>query len=359
MEKFRSEKNKKQYLWILLIIFGVFYFMKFLSPILSPFIVAFLIAGALDRLTDKIPVKIKKSFLASVLLLLFVSILIIVVWAVGSRLIEECSEFAGNMPLYEEELCMLLSDCCDRMEVRFGIDGTAVEDFVLEQVTVFAENMEVNVFPVIMNKSVGYMKNIAGIVSFLIVTVIAVFLMLKDYDRVAFSLQNNEDLAPAYEIGKKVLYYIKTYLKAQVIILLIISIVCALTLVLLQIEGGLLIGIFTGFMDMLPFIGTGIMLMPIAFFQFLNGNYGRAVVILILYGVCALIREFLEPKLIGSKVGIWPVAILFAVFGGIKLFGISGIIKGPVGLVVIWESCRYLFEKVKTDEEDCVKMTNE
>ena len=157
--------------------------MKFLSPILSPFIVAFLIAGALDRLTDKIPIKMKKSFLASILLLLFVSVLVIAVWAVGSRLLEGCSEFAGNMPLYEEELCMLLSDCCDRMEVRFGVDGTAVEDFVLRQVNVFAENMEVNVFPAIMNKSVGYMKNIAGIVSFLIVTVIAVFLMLKDYGK--------------------------------------------------------------------------------------------------------------------------------------------------------------------------------
>lgn len=359
MEKFRTEKNQKQYLWIVLIIFGVFYFMKFLSPILSPFIVAFLIAGALDRLTDKIPIKMKKSFLASILLLLFVSVLVIAVWAVGSRLLEGCSEFAGNMPLYEEELCMLLSDCCDRMEVRFGVDGTAVEDFVLRQVNVFAENMEVNVFPAIMNKSVGYMKNIAGIVSFLIVTVIAVFLILKDYDSVAFYLQSNENIAPVYEIGKKVLYYIKTYLKAQIIILLLISIVSALTLVFLRVEGGLLIGIFTGFMDMLPFIGTGIMLMPVAFFQFLNGNYTRAVVILILYGVCALLREFLEPKLIGNKVGIWPVAILFAVFAGIKLFGISGIIKGPIGLVIIWESCRTLFEKIKTDEEDCVKMTNE
>lgn len=359
MEKFRTKISQKKYFWIVLIIFGVFYFMKFLSPILSPFIVAFLIAGALDRLTDKIPVKVKKSFLASILLLLLVSILGIAVWAIGSRLIKGCSELAGNMPFYEEELCMLLSDCCNRMEVRFGIDGTVVEDFVLRQVNIFAENMEVNVFPAIMDKSVGYMKNIVGIISFLIVTVIAVFLLLKDYDSVAFYLQSNEDIAPVYEIGKKVLYYIKTYLKAQIIILLIISTVSALTLVFLRVEGGLFIGIFTGFMDMLPFIGTGIMLMPVAFFQFLNGNYGKAVVILILYGACALIREFLEPKLIGSKVGIWPVAILFAVFAGIKLFGIPGIIKGPIGLVIIWESCRYLFEKVKTDEKDYDKMTNE
>ena len=67
-----------------------------------------------------------------------------------------------------------------------------------------------------------------------------------------------------------------------------------------------------------------------------------------LYGVCALLREFLEPKLIGNKIGIWPVAILFSVFAGIRLFGVAGVIKGPLGLVIIWETCRYLFEKDKT-----------
>lgn len=93
---------------------------------------------------------------------------------------------------------------------------------------------------------------------------------------------------------------------------------------------------------MLPFIGTGIMLIPLAVFQLLYGNYGSAVLIVCLYGICVLLREFLEPRLIGSKVGILPVGILFAVFAGIRLFGIFGIIKGPVGLVVICEAYKYL-----------------
>ena len=64
-----------------------------------------------------------------------------------------------------------------------------------------------------------------------------------------------------------------------------------------------------------------------------------------LYAVCALTREFLEPKLIGNKIGVWPVGILFAVFGGIKLFGIAGIVKGPLSLVIICEICRYLWKR--------------
>ncbi len=343
MDKLFFEGNKRKYAIILLVILSVYVFMKFLSPILSPFLVAFLIAGVLSKLTDKIPVRIKKSFLASLLLLVFVSIFAIFVWSVGSWGIRKCSELAGNLSFYEEDLCTLLTDCCDRMEGRFGLDGTAIENFVLEQVDVFVENMEVKIFPAVMNKSMGYMKTIAALVSFLVVTVIAVFLMLKDYEKMADSIKNNKDFAAILEIAGKVIHYIKTYVKAQLTILLIISAVCGLTLTFLGIEGSFIYGFFTGIMDMFPFIGTGIMLMPVAFFQLLAGKYWQAVVVVCLYGVCVLIREFLEPKLIGNKVGIWPVGILFAVFAGVQLFGISGIIKGPIGLVIIWETCRYLY----------------
>ena len=82
----------------------------------------------------------------------------------------------------------------------------------------------------------------------------------------------------------------------------------AVTLFLGGFEGGILIGLFTGFMDMLPFIGTGLVLMPLAFWQILNGYYTKAVICVILYVICALSREFMEPKLIGEKMGIFPVA---------------------------------------------------
>ena len=97
-------------------------------------------------------------------------------------------------------------------------------------------------------------------------------------------------------------------------------------------------------MDMLPFIGTGIMLIPLALYQLISGHYLQAFLCFALYAVCALVREFLEPKLIGDRVGVWPVGILFAVFAGLHLFGIWGIIKGPLSLVIICETCKYLWD---------------
>ncbi|MDE6901693.1 MAG: AI-2E family transporter [Lachnospiraceae bacterium] len=134
-----------------------------------------------------------------------------------------------------------------------------------------------------------------------------------------------------------VLSYIITFIKAQGVILLIISILCGTVLGIAGIPGGILFGLLAGFLDMLPFIGTGIVLVPLSVWQLLNGEYVRMVVCLILYGVCIVTRELLEPKLIGKRIGIAPVFMLLAVYAGVKLFGVGGIVKGPLALIVIYE----------------------
>ena len=121
------------------------------------------------------------------------------------------------------------------------------------------------------------------------------------------------------------------------VILLIIAVLCSVTLSLAGVEGGIFLGILAGFLDMLPFIGTGIVLVPLSVWQLLNGAYVRMAVCLVLYGACALAREFLEPRLIGNKIGLSPVWILFSIYAGMKLFGVGGIVKGPLALIVISE----------------------
>lgn len=350
MDKNYLSENQRKYAVLMAVIVGVYFFMKFLSPIFSPFILAFGIVSLLNRLTDKISLRIKKPVAAGVLLIGVLISVVILIWTLGGLLIQKCGEIASHLSYYETELCGLLNNCCRSMETSFGIDGAVVENYILEQVNIFVENLEVNILPAVMNKSMLYAKSAAGAVGFLVVFIIAVFLILKDHDNIWRYIGEKKDFKGVMEVAGKVILYLKTYLKAQLTILLIISTICGAGLGILGIEGGITYGIVTGFMDMLPFIGTGIMLIPLAFFQLLSKHYMKAAVILLLYGVCAFVREFLEPKLIGNKVGIWPVGILFSVFAGVKLFGIFGIIKGPIGLVVIFETCKYFFKK---KEEPC------
>lgn len=347
MEKIQLSESGKKYLWIIGIVFSVYFGMKYLSPIASPFVVAFLMAGFINPIVTKLQekVKIKKSVLAGLVLLFFLIIVLFLCWILGAALFAGGQSLARELPGFREELMILLESSCDGIEARFGIDGVVIENFVMEQVEVLADNLEVNVFPMVMGKSVGVFKVLGSVFGFLAVAGIAILLIIKDYDKVMGRLIEEESFRGIVEVCVKVVIYIKTFVKAQLVILCVISSICALTLGLAGIRGGAVYGLITGFMDMLPFIGTGIMLMPLALVLFLQGSYLQALICVGLYGVCALVREFLEPKLIGNKVGVWPVGILFAVFAGIKLFGIAGIIKGPLSLVIICEICRYLWKK--------------
>lgn len=345
MDKINLTENGKKYIQIILVILAAYLGMKYLSPVVAPFVLAFFVAGLIDPLVTKLhqKLKIRKSALAGVILFLMSGILLLLIWIFLSLLWSGGENLAVQLPDFQKELGVFLDDCCCRLEDRFGIDGIVIENFILEQVDIFIENLEVKVLPTVMGKSFDYIKSVISGVSFLVVMMIAVLLIMKDYGKLAEKIKSEEGLEGVRIVCKKIVVYIKTFVKAQIVILLIISTICAVTLGAIGMKGGIYYGLLTGFMDMLPFIGTGIMLIPLALFMAFGGKLWQAAVCFVLYAVCALVREFLEPRLIGDKVGVWPVGILFAVFAGVKLFGVPGIIKGPLALVIICETCRYLW----------------
>lgn len=345
MEKIFNRKNK-EFLIVTGVVLGVYVAMKFVSPLITPFLFAFLIVACLYPRLDRIQKKlrIKKGVMAFMIILLTGIIVASSIGWVGNAVYRKAMEVLGQIDVIEEQFGLFLRECCANIEKRFGFDGSFIENFILEQVNIQIENLEINVMPKLMGGSFIYLKNIVGLLGFLAVMIISILLLIKDYDKIINKAVNYKQFYCIVRIGRKVIEYIKTFLRAQFIILGVISTMCALTLWLTGIKGGIILGIIAGLMELLPFIGTGITLVPLALIQLLTESYWQAGVCIILYGACAFTREVLEPKLIGDKMGIWPVAILFAVYVGIKLFGLMGIIKGPVGLVIIFETYRYLKE---------------
>jgi predicted PurR-regulated permease PerM len=86
-----------------------------------------------------------------------------------------------------------------------------------------------------------------------------------------------------------------------------------------------------GLLAFLPIIGIGVVLFPTAFILFVKGRVAAAVFILIFYFVVSMGVEYLfKPRLVGQRVHMHPLLVFFAIIGGLKLFGILGIIYGPL-----------------------------
>ena len=93
----------------------------------------------------------------------------------------------------------------------------------------------------------------------------------------------------------------------------------------------LLIAIF----DVLPVVGTGAVMIPWAIFELLRGNVGYGMGLLIIWGAVTVVRNVIEPKIVGKQVGLHPLVALIAMFVGTKLFGFVGLILLPLSLSIV------------------------
>ncbi|MBM7591671.1 sporulation integral membrane protein YtvI [Brevibacillus fulvus] len=125
------------------------------------------------------------------------------------------------------------------------------------------------------------------------------------------------------------------FLKAQLTLISLTAALVIIGLLILRVEYAITIGLLTGLVDLLPYLGTGTVFIPWIIYMYVKGNYGLVIGLAILYGVVVIFRQIIEPKVVAENVGLDPLLTLVALFVGLKLFGVLGLIIGPVSLVII------------------------
>ena len=135
------------------------------------------------------------------------------------------------------------------------------------------------------------------------------------------------------------------WLRAQVLIILLVIVICTAGLWILGYPYALLAGIVVGLLDALPFIGTGTILIPWALFLMLTGDFWYGVCLILIFLAANTLREYLEPKLIGDRIGVYPIVMVAAVYIGLYVYGIAGVVLGPVSLMLIIE----IWREIRTD----------
>lgn len=174
---------------------------------------------------------------------------------------------------------------------------------------------------------------------------IAIFSILSAY----FFVSDKEKLSEGYhkyipkgiqrQLGIVKENFVKAlggYFKAQLKIMAVIIIILFAGFELLQVDYSFWLAFGVAILDFLPFFGTGTVLFPWAFFDVIGGNYFRAACLMLIYLVCQVVRQILQPKMVGDSIGLSPMATLFFMFVGYRLRGVWGmIIAIPIGMAII------------------------
>ena len=316
--------------------------LKYMLPYVVPFLFAYILVHILNPVAESVRKKIpwKKEVIAGVLLVIILSFFCIFFYWIYHILMNQMKQIAMNIEVYYEHFCRWIDRCCYLAEYRLGFKGEEIKQVIYTGMNRAAEQIQVYIVPNVVNYSVRYLKKLFHMGIFLLVLFMAVILLIKDYDEMKEKLQKYQGYRHFERVTERMWKHGGSYLKAQSIIIGIEILLCTAGLWMLGNPYFLLLGILIGMMDALPFIGTGTVLLPVTFFYLLGGKYrlaaGYAGVFLVTY----IVREFLEPKVLGEKLGIYPFVMVVVVYAGFYLYGVAGVFLGPLTLLLVREIMR-------------------
>ncbi|MGI4775821.1 MAG: AI-2E family transporter [Janthinobacterium lividum] len=307
---------------------GLIMFLVFFSKTLLPFFVAFIFAYLLHPIVSEICKRynISRSLASSFIFIIVLSIFALVALILMPIIYQQLSILITKIPIYrhyiQTELVPVFAEKIQNLDPKIS-----------DKVTGSMQNFVNNFFLMLaslFNNLWGYTVATLNVLVIILLVPIILLYLLRDWPKVISCLDN---LLPVQEKAKirQVLFSINNllsaYIRGQFNVCVILSTYYGIGLSILGIDLGLLIGIISGFLVIIPFIGVLIsFLLAIIISYFSFGATIKLIYIIILYALGYAVEGYiLTPKIIGNRIGLHPLWIMFSVFITGSLFGFVGI----------------------------------
>ncbi|MCM1307270.1 MAG: sporulation integral membrane protein YtvI [Butyrivibrio sp.] len=327
---------------------GVCLAIKFILPLATPFVIALLVAVAIDRpvtfLTKKI--HLKRNISSALVIVLFFAVIGAALFFGGRALIRQINSFAANFDSYFKSFSKFVEGCCGNIDSCFHLGSGTSYKFVNEQLTRTVDSIAQKAGPVIMNGSKSFMAWFTLFFTAFTFCIMATAFFSRDMEKMRYTVRESvfrQELAFVTGHLKNIL---GTYLRTQLLIMLLTCIICFAGLYLLGNRYALLLGVLIGIIDAFPVLGTGTVFLPWTLVLLVMGRFKTAAAIFAIYLICYYTRAFLEPRLMGNKLEISPIIMLVSLYAGLLLFGISGVITGPIAALLIKEIAAVLVKNI-------------
>lgn len=316
---------------------------KYLLPVVMPFIIAFILAFLLQKPAVKLSklIRLPKRYMSVLLLILVYAVVFGGVFLGGGKTFSMVRNFVISLPrMYQLDIAPFLNYVLE--EISDMLSGT--DPFVAGQIEdslhQFVQNIGQMVSTLSVNLLSAVSEYIAGIPAMLIrivITVVTSFYIASDYDRIMETVWKHLPVKvkkTCSDIKKYGLNMLKVYIKSYSLLFLLTFTELTIGFFILQIPYPVPLALGIAVFDILPVLGTGGILLPWAVILALIGNYPLAAGILILYIVITVVRNSVEPKIVGKQIGLHPLITLIAMFTGVSLFGLPGLILFPMAVVI-------------------------
>ena len=327
------------------IIAGITYLIfRYLLNLLLPFVIALLVAWLLRPLGRLYRQRAPKlaSALIVVTVLLFYLLLGFLAMLLLVDLLTGLSQYLGKLPeIYtqtiEPGLRNLYANARD-LAARFDPSVADVVNMVLPQVISSVGGAVTNFSVTAVGKLTGLVTALPSVLISALIAVIASFFTAVSYDSMKAFLQRNLPAKFTETAGYAIRSFrniIRQYGKSYLLVMLITFGELTLGLLIIGVRRAILLAALIAIFDIFPVVGAGAILLPWAVISLIQGKTLQALGLLILYVVILVVRQFLEPKVVGKQVGLPPLVTLACMFVGTSLFGAWGLFGLPIGAAIL------------------------
>ena len=184
----------------------------------------------------------------------------------------------------------------------------------------------------------GAAVSIPGLFLKLVLLIISTFFIAIDYETIKAFLVRQLD-----EKTHNLLWEIKNYvggtlwvcIRSYAIIMTLTFVELSIGLSIVKIDHAVIVALLISIFDILPVLGTGGIMIPWTVLTAIQGDFRLSLGLLIIYIVITIIRNIIEPKIVGGQLGLHPVVTLSSMFAGAQLFGVIGLFGFPIGLSLL------------------------
>ena len=330
-----------------ILIAGIYLVIRFLIPPMTPFIIGLAVAWLLRRpavfLTEKLRFPKQLRMVPSILLtaafyILVIGLLVFTGTQIGSML----GSLIPQLPdLVTNQILPMINRAVEIVKEFFAQYDIAAA----EQIDEWFRELASEVIAMITSFSTSAVKLISSVAaetpSFIlkvVLTVISTFYFALDFDRIIGffrSLLPKKAVSLLQSLKEKGQKSLGVFIRSYILVFLLTCTELSLGFTVLQLQYPVLLGVLIAVVDILPVLGTGLVLLPWALVCIIIGNYFLGIGLLVLYIAITVIRNIVEPKLVGNQIGLHPLATLISMFVGLQMFSLLGLFLFPVTLSIL------------------------
>lgn len=325
-------------------IVAVLYVAPRLILFFMPFVVGYLIsliANPLVRFFEK-HLKIVRKHGSIIIIVGVLALVILLLYLAVAKIGEEAMGLIGNLPQIYENFSE------DFNEIGENLSGVIqrLPDEVQRNISGFTSNLSSYLGELV--QAVGqptfeaagnFARNVPGTLISIIMGILSAYFFTAERDKIVAGMKKYMPKGIQGRLSMVIRdfrHVVGGYFKAQLKIMLVVYLILVVGLLILRVDYVILVGFLIAFLDMLPFFGTGTVLGPWAVIKILSGDYRMAIGLIVLYAVTQVVRQVIQPKIVGDSIGMNPLLTLLFMFVGYRFYGVIGMIVAvPAGMILL------------------------